>query len=344
MADITQDITALPASPHRGVDAQTVFVEKAEALFDAIHDNLQPELNAFATQANSLKVDVNTTKSDTLTLKNDVITLKSDTQTIKDDTQALYDLTVDVANYEGDWSGTFNGGLGYPTGATVSYTDGNIYYSKVADNTAEPVSETNNANWYFAGRKDWVYSTKSADYTAVHRDYIYVDTTRTAQVDTIDTFTAVNNTLYRVTIDGINFDYTSDVDATVAEIVAGLVLEINVTETNGSVPVTAANVADTSITLTADVPNDAFTATVNGNMSIATTTTRKTGVDTITLPATPTANDKVGFMDVKGNFSTNNLTIAGNGNNIMGLDEDMIVDTDNIAFELIYTDSNWRLK
>lgn len=50
---------------------------------------------------------------------------------------------------------------------------------------------------------------------------------------------------------------TPNNDATIAEIVTGLTLEINVTETNGSVPVTATD-NTTDIILTADVPGTAF--------------------------------------------------------------------------------------
>lgn len=39
---------------------------------------------------------------------------------------------------------------------------------------------------------------------------------------------------------------------------------------------------------------------------------------TITLPATPTSGDEVWFADPGANWATNNLTIAGNGNNIAG--------------------------
>lgn len=106
--------------------------------------------------------------------------------------------------------------------------------------------------------------------------------TNTAQIDTVDTIVAVNATLYTITIDGIAFDYTSDGTATIAEITAGLTQEINVTETNGSVPVTATD-NTTSITLTADVAGDAFIASINGNMAIATGTPNVGGTCTVNM-------------------------------------------------------------
>jgi len=68
------------------------------------------------------------------------------------------------------------------------------------------------------------------------------------------------------------------------------------------------------------------------------------GVITITLPATPLENDVIGFLDVKGTFDTNSLTVARNGKLIMGLAQDMVVSTKNMSFELIYINGDWRIK
>lgn len=62
------------------------------------------------------------------------------------------------------------------------------------------------------------------------------------------------------------------------------------------------------------------------------------GAVTLTLPASMAINESIGIKDLKGSFSTNNLTIARNGNNIQGLAEDFIGDVDNMAVNLTYTD------
>lgn len=66
---------------------------------------------------------------------------------------------------------------------------------------------------------------------------------------------------------------------------------------------------------------------------------------TITLPATPAANDKVSFCDYLGTFATNKLTIGRNGLKIMGVAEDMVVSTNNISFTLTYIDTTvgWKI-
>lgn len=64
---------------------------------------------------------------------------------------------------------------------------------------------------------------------------------------------------------------------------------------------------------------------------------------TITLPATPNAQDRVTILDSTGNFGTNNLTVARNGETIMGLAEDIILDVDNKEYRFIYTGTDWRV-
>ena len=83
-----------------------------------------------------------------------------------------------------------------------------------------------------------------------------------AQVFTC-TPTAADSTVYTIRINDADYSYTSGVGATVAQITAGLVLEINITQTNGSEPVTAAD-NTTNLTLTANVPGVSFTAVDTG--------------------------------------------------------------------------------
>ena len=64
---------------------------------------------------------------------------------------------------------------------------------------------------------------------------------------------------------------------------------------------------------------------------------------TVTLPATPTANDVVNILDNTTSFKTNPLSVARNGNNIMGLAQDMIIDVDNISVSLIFNGTEWRI-
>ena len=64
---------------------------------------------------------------------------------------------------------------------------------------------------------------------------------------------------------------------------------------------------------------------------------------TITLPANPNEGDAVSSSDAKSTFDSNNLTVARNGQTIMGLTEDMIVDNKNAGFCLTFVNNDWRL-
>ena len=64
---------------------------------------------------------------------------------------------------------------------------------------------------------------------------------------------------------------------------------------------------------------------------------------TITLPSSPSTGDAIYFIDFGGMYSTNNLTIAGNGKTIMGQNEDLVVTVNNESFGLAYNGTTWRV-
>lgn len=84
-----------------------------------------------------------------------------------------------------------------------------------------------------------------------------------------------------------------------------------------------------------------YTAVANDAVLASTTA----GAWTLELPATPTQFDKVGpIIDTDGTWQTNNLTIARNGSNIMGLAENMTCAMKYGAFSLEYdSTTGWRL-
>ena len=69
------------------------------------------------------------------------------------------------------------------------------------------------------------------------------------------------------------------------------------------------------------------------------------GAFTLTLPAAPTAGAVVAFTDGAGTFNSNPLTIGRASLKIMGLSEDMIVNTQNFGGQLVYDSATngWRL-
>jgi hypothetical protein len=63
---------------------------------------------------------------------------------------------------------------------------------------------------------------------------------------------------------------------------------------------------------------------------------------TITLPSSPSVGDKV-MIGIGGDYT--NTTIARNGSNIMGLAENMVIDSGYVTLSLIYINSTlgWRI-
>ena len=59
---------------------------------------------------------------------------------------------------------------------------------------------------------------------------------------------------------------------------------------------------------------------------------------TLTLPASPSAGDIVGFNDYARTFATNNLTVARNGSNIQGVATDITISTNGQSTMFVYVD------
>lgn len=104
---------------------------------------------------------------------------------------------------------------------------------------------------------------------------------------------------------------------------------------------TAAGLTAGNVKLAWTIKTTTYTA-VAGDAIMANTTG---GAFTITLPATPAANDIVRISDYAGTFGTNNLTIGRNSSKIKSLTEDMTVSVSNVSFSLTYIDSTigWTL-
>ena len=64
----------------------------------------------------------------------------------------------------------------------------------------------------------------------------------------------------------------------------------------------------------------------------------------ITLPASPALGDYLRIMDLAGTFGTNNCTINRNGNNIMGLAQNLTVSTNNASIGLVYSNATYGWK
>jgi hypothetical protein len=78
-----------------------------------------------------------------------------------------------------------------------------------------------------------------------------------------------------------------------------------------------------------------FTAVVGNGYPVNTTSS----AITVTLPASPTAGQKVSLLDYAGTAATNNITIAPNGNKIQGSTSNVSITTNRQSVNLVYVDS-----
>jgi hypothetical protein len=69
------------------------------------------------------------------------------------------------------------------------------------------------------------------------------------------------------------------------------------------------------------------------------------GPITITLPASPQTGDQISILDLASTFDTNNCTLNRNGNKIMGLTENLVLNVEDEAIQIVYTGATfgWKL-
>lgn len=162
----------------------------------------------------------------------------------------------------------------------------------------------------------------SADSAVVsYNKYIFTATAN--QTD----FTLLYNVGYvDVYLNGVklieNIDFTANNGTTI-------ILSIGAT-VNDSIEIIAWK--NTSISFTWQEKTTNYTALAGDNLFIDCSS----GPVTVTLPTTATIGDQVRIIDATGSASTNNITIARNGHNILGTAENLIISTNRAAFGLVY--------
>ena len=86
--------------------------------------------------------------------------------------------------------------------------------------------------------------------------------------------------------------------------------------------------------------NTPYTA-VNGDVVFGETSNGGGGTIQVTLPLSPSAGDTVTVMDasLSGGFASNNCTISRNSQPIQGAASDLVLNTNNQAVTLVYTNA-----
>jgi len=102
------------------------------------------------------------------------------------------------------------------------------------------------------------------------------------------------------------------------------------------------NISSGPITKGYHTATGAYTA-VAGDQIFANTTS---SAFTITLPASPAVGDEVTFIDARGTFNSNNLTIDRNSQPINSGTSNLVLSTNGQAITLVYVDATrgWAFK
>jgi len=95
-----------------------------------------------------------------------------------------------------------------------------------------------------------------------------------------------------------------------------------------------------SSSMTWNIVSSNTTMSVNNGYFVDTSA----GATTMTLPTSATLGDTIRINDLAGTFSTNNLTVARNGHKIQNIAQDLLVDTDQSSFGLVYSNSTYGWK
>jgi hypothetical protein len=289
------------------VNPHYVAIDTIYSNIDNINAVNTNESNINAVNANESNININATNIDDInTASTNIADISTTATNIDDIVTAANNLSVyqnaqNAVNYKGDWIAGYET-TGYSLGDVISYSDGFKYQSKVDNNLTEPTSETTTAEWFYQEViNDVRYYTKSE-----------VDTELGLKADKATTYTKT-------------------------EVDTALGLKADQSTTYTKTEVDNAITANTPYNYTTKTAN--YTAVAKDFIYADTSG----GAFTVTLPDTPSVDDRVAIVDNTTSFSTNNLTIGRNGGTIMGIAEDMVVDIDNISFELIYNGSDWRL-
>jgi len=351
-------------------------LNNADILLDAkiksIIDNLNTEISNRKISDSSLNKSIATNKTDIATNKTDIATNKTDIATNKTDIAtnktfnygtALNNINVnsfDFVYVDTESIAQVNTVSNFVSKSNIPYTvviNGTNYTYTSSTVTAQVdtvVIKTAVASTVYAvdvnGTKYSYTSTDSSVNTIAtglsklisnsivdssNNVIITAKTPGVAQTVTIDSSSNSSDISTSTTTKNVPLDSLATITSKLKSVI----------DSNSNVPVTVVDNPGVSLVLTAKTAGTAFTLSTNDSVSGITeinTVPNKPGPITITLPSSPANNDIVKFLDLKGTFGTNNLTIVGNGNNIMGSSSNMVKSTNNDSFGLIFINGDWR--
>lgn len=221
--------------------------------------------------------------------------------------------------------------VGTLTGLTVSGSVnlGSVANVKISGGSSNYILKTDgagNLSWY-----NPTYTTVTADdFTGDGTNVAFqLSTTPVNANYTIVSVGGVVQPKTTYTVTGANITFSSAPPSTAP---------IEVTTINTGI--TAVSGGSGSGALTWNIASSNATMSANNGYFVDTSN----GPKTMTLPTSATLGDTIRINDLAGSFSTNNLTVARNGHKIQGVAQDLLVDTDQSSFGLVYSNSTYGWK
>ena len=243
--------------------------------------------------------------------------------------------TVKIFEYVADSGQSLisGGGLVYPIGALQVHLNG-IMLSPNVDYTANDGTTITLTNPLDSG-DDLFVSAFSNPGLALTTFTFIADSGQTifTGLDRDSASFTYNTTDNQVFINGILIDNVNDYTATTDKILT-LVQGANIGDEVKimSYDQTSATIIKNDLRDWKETPATPYQAVAGDRLFLDISSTAKT----VTLPASAVMGDEIRIIDATGNASTNNITVARNGHNIVGSATDLIINTDRAGIGLVY--------
>jgi hypothetical protein len=205
--------------------------------------------------------------------------------------------------------------------------------------------------WVPSNSIQTTWQTISTNYSAVAGDALVVDTSAGAVTITLSATPAINDSIRIVDYAG-TFNVDSCVVTSSAHDIHGSTRDLTLVRKGTSIELTFIDATE-GWRITSGLGEETTWKTVTNGDSPVTVVTpideyfvdTTGGIVTFTLPATPEVGDRLRVCDLKGTFPLNKCLISRNGNDIMGVAEDLNITAQNATIELIYVGGTvgWKI-
>jgi len=227
----------------------------------------------------------------------------------------------------------------------TNYTDSETTLYDAVTNLDSMLGSTNNTLGVHGNTLNTLQTSISTEKSRIDAILDTADADKDSFVEIVDLINSVDTTNdtafanYVLSNDDRSTTIETDISTEISDrTTADNTLQSNIDDVNNNISTTK---LDKSSQLSLDTKLDSDILAVVGTRYYVNVSS---GVITVTLPSDATDFDRVLIHGWKGDFSVNNLVITKDaGHTIMNKDEDLIVDTNDETFELVFIENDWRI-